>query len=301
MIGKALSRRRNVFRPYSIPARILPFFSLTEDKHDFRDPEAFDGANNLFKDCRRNGLEIFYDSFTALNFSAGSDDEQRMELVIRNIKQDYNLYLLYLGVMDSIAHKFGPDSSERREALKKLDRRLMNLFDELSQGSEGVKFIILGDHGMAEVKTKVDAGAIIGRVAKQYKMKLGVDFVYFLDSTMLRVWYLNDRARALFDSRLRSDVDLQVHGTFVDAELAESQEIPFPDERYGHTLWMANLGVLVFPDFFHTSSPYKGMHGYDIDDPSSKGTCMASAGGHNYVEDIKLTDVYRLLKDSLGI
>ena len=296
-----MKNKKISFRSYSIPVKILKFFSLTEDMHDFREEGAFDGVENIFKDCKNNGLNIYYDSFTALNFTNNSTDESRLQLVEKNISSEFNLYLLYIGVMDSCAHSYGPQSSERKSELKKLDSRLAKFHENITAQNKNAKFVFLGDHGMADVTTHVDAGQVIEVLAKENNLTLGKDFVYFLDSTMLRIWYLNDRAKSLLDVRLKENEQLTSTGEFVDEELAIKEEIPFPDERYGHSLWMANLGVLIYPDFFHNSKAYKGMHGYDINDVSSKGTCIITSEEYEYVENIKLTDVYDILKKELNI
>jgi len=118
---------------------------------------------------------------------------------------------------------------------------------------------------------------------------------------MFRIWYLNSIAFELLEKRLKSNSILSNNGVFVNETVAKKEKIPFPDKRYGDTLWMANVGVLVFPDFFHNTVPYKGMHGYDINDFSSKGTCIVSSDEYEYLESIKLTDVYDIMKNELKI
>ncbi|BDY04073.1 alkaline phosphatase family protein [Ferrimonas sp. YFM] len=294
-------KKQNGMRSYSIPTEILKYFSLTEDKFDFRDERAFDGKDNIFKDCRDRGLKIYYDSFTALNFTKSSSDDCRLAMVEDNINSDYNLYLTYIGVMDSCAHTYGPQSDERKQELKNLDRKLKIFYENVISKNKNAKFIFLGDHGMADVHTEIDIGKEIENIAIENHFTLGKDYIYFLDSTMLRIWYLNKRALEVIDEKIKQNKSLKSNGIFVNEETAIKEEIPFPDERYGHTLWMANLGVLVFPDFFHSSKAYKGMHGYNIDDISSKGTCIVSSDSYEYVNNIKLTDVYSILKEELDI
>jgi predicted AlkP superfamily pyrophosphatase or phosphodiesterase len=300
-IIRFLTRNKLSFKSYSIPVKILKYFSLTEDKHDFRDKSAFDGKDNIFKDCKNNGLNIYYDSFTALNFTESSSDDSKLKMVEENINSDFNLYLMYIGVMDSCAHKYGPQSSERKLELKKLDSKLSIFYKNIISKNKNAKFIFLGDHGMADVHSKIDVGKEIDDLAIENNLILGEDYLYFLDSTMLRVWYLNNSAREIIDNNLKNNIMLKNNGFFVDEKTAIKEEIPFPDDRYGHSLWMANVGVLIFPDFFHNSKAYKGMHGYDVDDITSKGTCMVTSDKYEFTDNIKLTDVYGILKKELGI
>jgi hypothetical protein len=143
---------------------------------------------------------------------------------------------------------------------------------------------------MASVNKLIDIGKELEREALFCNLEKGKDYIYFLDSTIFRVWYFNTHAFELLDTKIKNNQLLINDGVFVDESVAIKEKIPFPDKRYGDTLWMANIGVLIFPDFFHSTSPY-----------SSKGTCMVSAGKHEYHEEIKLTDVYSILKKELKI
>jgi predicted AlkP superfamily pyrophosphatase or phosphodiesterase len=211
------------------------------------------------------------------------------------------LYLLYQEVIDHIGHKYGPESQEMKKELKKLDKRLSIFYNNIMKKNKKVKFIFLGDHGMTKVNTHINIEEELNILAKQFNLKLGKDYVYFLDSTMFRIWYLNENALNYLDKELKNNDKLLKYGSFVTKSMAIKEEIPFPDKRYGDTLWMSNLGVLIFPDFFHKVKPYKGMHGYDVYDKSSKGTCIVSSVKHESVLNIKLTDVYAILKEELKI
>lgn len=72
-------------RGYSILLNFLKYFGLTEDEYDFRDEKAFNGKDNIFKVCKNSGLDIFYDSFTALNFTKSNKGEGRLQMVEDNI------------------------------------------------------------------------------------------------------------------------------------------------------------------------------------------------------------------------
>ena len=286
---------------YSIPLDFLKFFSLTEDGFDFRDNDAFEGRRNLFKDCAQNNVRLFYESFTALNFTNAHTDEERIKLVESSFGSDYDLYMTYIGVMDSCAHRHGPDSAERKDALRKLDKRLEIFYKRISLKDPNASFIFLGDHGMCPVHGNIDVGQILNEKALANGFTRGKDFIYFLDSTMFRVWFLNDLTSTELSRLLKSDLDLLEKGTFVDDRLARKEKIPFPDDRYGDLLWLADTGVLIYPDFFHTVKPYKGMHGYDINLASSKGTCLVSSSTPHFYDEMMLTDTYRIIKGELGI
>ena len=60
----------------------------------------------------------------------------------------------------------------------------------------------------------------------------------------------------------------------MDDATAKRNHVPWPDRRYGDYLWVADPGILVFPDFFHRLVPCIGMHGYDPKLPESRGMCI---------------------------
>lgn len=297
-----LARSKRVkMRPYSIPSKILKYFSLTEDKYDFRDEKAFPGKNNLLIDCKKKGINVFYDGFTALNFKTSLSDEQRLELIQENLTENFQFYPVYIGVLDKIAHLYGPESTQRRKKLQALDKRLSKLYQGIKIQFPKSKFIILGDHGMSDVQRHIDLGKEIKTIARAKNLKLGKDYVYFLDSTIVRIWYMTETAKTILPNVVINNPMFIENGEFIDEKIAKKERIPFPDRRYGDILWMANLGVLIFPDFFHRNEPYKGMHGYDVNHFSSKGTCLVESVDGETVEDIELRDVYTILKTELEI
>jgi hypothetical protein len=120
---------------------------------------------------------------------------------------------------------------------------------------------------------------------------------------MVRLWTLSDRSRETLPRLLKDAAGFAAHGTWMDAGTAQRYHVPWPDRRYGDHLWMANPGVLVFPDFFHRIAPCKGMHGYDPHLKESQGVCIrwGSEVTHRQMPIIHLSDVFGLLQESLGV
>lgn len=295
------SSQKVKMRPYSIPTNILKYFSLTEDEYDFRDERAFKNKNNILVDCKNQGVNVFYEAFTALNFETSLNDEQRIQLVEKNIKKNFQFYPLYIGVLDATAHVYGPKSIERKTKLQSLDKRLSIFYNDTKVQFPNSKFIFLGDHGMTDVHNYIDIGKVLKKIAKTMDLRFGKDYIFFLDSTIVRIWYLNDKAKSRLEKSIITNEILIENGVFVNEQIAKKERIPFPNRKYGDTLWMANIGVLIFPDFFHLRNPYKGMHGYDINHFSSKGTCIVESHKGKIIDDIELCDIYDILKTELEI
>lgn len=78
-------------------------------------------------------------------------------------RQDLDLVTLYFGEPDKTGHKYGPDSPERREAVRKVDRTVGYIRAAVENHglSDRLNIIITADHGMATVMTGADVNEII--------------------------------------------------------------------------------------------------------------------------------------------
>ena len=300
-LNKLLKKKYKGMSAYSIPLKFIKYFSLTEDKFDFRSNKAFDGNGNIFNDCKNHNINIYYDSFTALNFKQYSTDDEKLQTVTENIENEYGLYLVYQGIIDITGHKYGPNSNELKYELNELDKKLEKFYNKIIAKDKDCKFIFLGDHGMSSITDTIDIEKIINKIIKNKNIAKGKDFIYFLDSTIFRIWYFNDKTKEILQKELINNIDLNRSGYFVTKEIAKNEEIPFNDIRYGDDIWLAKIGTLIFPDFFHNSKPYKGMHGYDVNDKSSKGTCIIVNNKNYFHYGAKLTDIYKFIKEELEI
>ena len=302
-LNKVLKRVGNGMSAYDIPIKILKFFNLTEDKYDFWAENNSDGIHTIFDDCRNSKLKVFLNAFTSLNSNISLTDDQRIEIVKSEINESYNFYPLYISTMDSIAHKYGPDSKNVEQELKSLDHKLEKFYSEIKKINSNVKFMFLGDHGMTKVKNHIDINEVFREFSFKTGLSFGKDFIYFLDSTVMRVWLFNDKARTDFENHILNATVLNHSGSFVTEEIAKREHIPLGDIRYGDYIWLANIGTLIYPDFFHSTRPYHGMHGYDVNDISSQGMSIIdfSDSRNEFINSSKLTEMYGVLKDLLEV
>ena len=112
---------------------------------------------------------------------------------------------------------------------------------------------------MLPVTGVVDVGAIIP--------PFGEGYVYFLDSTMARFWFHDDRVRqTVLDALTNADF-----GRLIGDDELRRQHAFFPDRRFGEVIFMINPGLVIAPDFYRGAPP-RGMHTYDL----------SNHGGHEF-------------------
>ena len=301
IVNSKLNRKNNGMSIYNIPFSLLQFWALTEDRIDHRDPKAFE-TPSIFSLLSGKNKSFFYDSFTALNMPSNGTDKDRMDMALIDMKENNNyFYLVYISVPDFIGHKYGPNSIELKTELRKLDNDLKGYSDKVLTLDPNSTFIFLGDHGMATVKIYFNAEKEILKISKNHSLELKKDYIYFLDSTLVRLWFFSEKAKLVFTNFFEISDDFNNYGTFINRELAEKEHIPWGDRRYGDIAWWANTGVLVYPDFFHRVEKYKGMHGYNPALRQNQGTCIVygKSTQEKYQETIPLTGIFEVLKQTL--
>lgn len=297
---------RRIQQPvYEIPLKLLPRLGLTEDRVDLHLSEWSDytGVETIFDVFRSEGKKFYFDTFASLTMPMGTD-EDRVKVSIRAFSEKKSdLYLVYIGDGDGTGHAFGPHSKEALAMTKRVDDRIKKItagfFKEYPEGT----LFVIGDHGMLEVKTTIDAGCLIENRAKDAGLKPFRDFDYFLDSPLVRMWFHSDKARSVFGEFFTSSEEFNEKGKVLTEEIAREMHVPPPGKGYGDIIWMAAPGTLVFPDFFHYRHVCRGMHGYDTSVSGQKGFCIAA--GKNITPgktgEIELIDVCPALCHLTGI
>ena len=298
-------RRHGITMPsFLIPYPWLHYFALTEDRIDHRKPEAFP-CPSILTLLTEAGKTYFYDSFTALGLATPyASDHERLDAVVNDLGGDKkDFYLVYISTSDAHGHRCGPESAEFRTILHDMDGMLERFVRQAEKATPKNRYLFVGDHGMLTVNKRFNAEGEIESILGTADLKEGKDVLYFLDSTMTRLWALTDRARVKLPGLLRDSAAFAEHGAWINIETAARFHVQWPDRRYGDYLWVANPGVLAFPDFFHRVAPYKGMHGYDPTLAESQGVCVM--WGESVLTKrhptIPLAGVFDLLKRSLEL
>ena len=287
------SKVRKVSQPvYEIPLKLLPLITLTEDVRDLQKP-GWSNTETIFDVVRETGKSFYFDTFASLTMKMSTDDDRTEHLCRVFPESDYDFYLAYIGDGDGTGHQFGPSSEEAIKMTRRVDDRIKKIAHAFFESFPAGKILVIGDHGMLEVVSIIDMDRKIMRIASSADLRLRKDFDYFLDSTLTRIWFRTAKAENAFSSAFEKDHEINANGKIITRDLAASLHIPFPGCRYGDLMWMANPGILIFPDFFHYRRPCRGMHGYETQVPGQKGFAVASGTGiqNRYIDEAELIDV----------
>ena len=197
---------------YFIPFSFLGHFGLTEDRKDHGSPGAF-GTLSVLDRLRLDGKSFYLESFTSLGTPSTLSDSDRMALALDGVKQRHALTLVYIGEMDLLGHRYGPDSSEVRDGLEALDARLRIFASDVWAADPEATILFLGDHGMVPVNGGIDVRKAMVKRWQRTKLVPGRDFLYFLDSTICRIWWFSDIAEAELASMFTEEPIFYENGT----------------------------------------------------------------------------------------
>lgn len=263
-----LRQQGHTFPIYRIPLRLLSDISLTEDARPHLSPGGL-GVPSLFDRLYETGQTANATAFTALGFWNG-DDAQRVQTLLNEAGRQHDFYLLYLGMTDAQAHWHGVHSSQRRAACQQADQYVSTICDTFQRQFSPFRLLIVGDHGMMDVRQTIDIGTAVSQMCRRYRLRPGRDFVLFLDSTLARFWFLQPHSRQPILDLLHQP-PLRDQGFYLTEDLQAQWHVPMGTNLYGDAIWCAHPGVLLFPDYFHRTQRMRAMHGYPSTAPEMRG------------------------------
>ena len=259
--------------PQRIPLNILYKTALTEDSINFERFSLKNKRGLLYK-LRKKSFKIEWNLFTSLVSSSNMSDETRMKKLLYFRNKTKLFIPIYIGLPDKIGHKYGPHSPKLMDSLLDLDKKIQKTISELLKSNPNSGITIIGDHGMDSVKSLINVDNILSQMELDTGCKRFQDFDFFLDSTILRIWWKKDGInKKIFFKSLKSNKELNKNGYFIGCKDLKVNEESF--EQLADLIWWAKKGIMISPDFFHNSNAcLKGMHGYLERDNPSSGFCL---------------------------
>lgn len=270
-LSKKLSSRYN---QYYIPREISEFFERIE--YDFEKPFYHEELPSLFRILDEN--DVGYHFFPC---------EKVEEMA--SLKLENELDIVFLDEFDALGHRHGPCSPLVKQRILKLLKEL----EIMQKKHEEMSLIMFSDHGMQEVNQRFDVIKELS-LLENSGLRLGKDYIAFLDATMARFWFRSQSARQTIFSYFSN-----APGHILSVEEIQNYKVPVND-RFGNLVFLADPGVEIFPNFFH---PYyagyiKGLHGYAPETDNSYGIFATTYEAD--LNEISLLDISPTLVKRLG-
>jgi len=273
-----------------IPSAAMTYFEPSQQKK-ITEPSAISNVRTVFDIFRKKGIEF---TFIEPWIFGDSGVLHTAKKLIKQ-KRKFQFWYLKFNHLDHLGHKFGPMPFVFKENLMKVDLYVEHIVALLLQKNPNLSVLILTDHGMSKVHKSIDLMEDLCNLrSKMYK-----DYVAFLDSTMIRFWFLKKEAKQEICKYL------QQIGCGHILTIAEKRLLKIPlDLSYGEIIFVLDEGYVVHPCYFHSKSMVSGMHGYAYPKtPEAIPILIINdevAGNSQLNKRINYTDIAQLILHSLS-
>ena len=277
----------------NIPGELLAHFAVAEPEAPWSSKA---GYRSIFQELDARGDRWFASAWPATNDLPDHSDAGIVAHAQASLGPEHRFAHIHLQELDAAGHWFGPEGAGLRRLVRQTDGVVEELIAWLRVRYDDLNVIIFGDHGMVSVTRAVDVRPALAATA----LVPGVDYVYFLDSTMVRLWFLTSRSRVPLLQALS-----QVRGLrFVTPEDKTRHRIAGCHPSNAHEIFLAEPGVVIAPDFFTRGSAHPiGMHGYDPDCADNQGLFIAHGDGvpPGDAGIVDATEIYDWTRELLGL
>ncbi len=214
------------------------------------------------------------------------------EAALSRMRASHRFVFLHYAQLDWAGHTHGPHGPEASAALEAIDRSLEAIWRHAQALWAEPRLLVFGDHGMVPVRAHVN----VEQALDELPLRVGKDYVVFLDSTVARFWFHAERARALIVDRLEG----LPHGHWLTASDLEALHLDGGKRENGEAFWLLDEGVVIMPSYFQRKVPPLGMHGYHPSVEANWGGLVTN-DPYGPSGPIPLTDVFRLAFRLLGL
>jgi predicted AlkP superfamily pyrophosphatase or phosphodiesterase len=243
------------------------------------------GAPTIFDRLSAAGKKWSY-------LDASTMPRQRLINSVRELPKETALVFVYLHQIDMASHLFGLGSARFKRSLRTVDALVAELYLEARSRFGEPSVLVFSDHGMTPIERTVAIPELRRHPA------FGKGFVFALDATMVRLWYLRDEPRLRDD--LRSLVAGKLPGRFLSRPDRVALHVDFDHNLYGDDIFLTEPGTVIFPNFHSYVRP-KAMHAYDPSHPDQDGILIAPDDGLSRDEVPSMVDLAPLVLRLVGI
>jgi hypothetical protein len=261
------------FEMYAMPFNRISYFDYIE-KTDLFVPGGLSPVKNLADTLEEKRIPYHISNWRLPEF-------QNIEALIQDVKKgEINFAFLYTAAMDGLLHRVTKDGPEITTKMNWYEDHIRRLFKELEANYDDIHLAVFSDHGMTTLTEVVDVKTPLEKLG----YKFGKDYVAVYDSTMVRLWFLNDTAKKSIHEAL-----LKVPYSHVlnDEEL-KRYNINFPDNMYGETILLMDPGFQIAPSDMGLKA-LPGMHGFA---PEHEDSFAALLSSEEVNIDLKCVDDY---------
>jgi hypothetical protein len=236
-----------------IPLHLIDYFEHSQPT--ITTPNAL-AVPTLFDLLRSEGKSF---KFLTPSMVKGGDKKVFEKTISSLSKSKCDFIFVKFGMLDTLGHKYGPDSEKVYSYLKEIDEYAKAIYLKFKDGTSSKVFVLLSDHGMIKVEKCIN----VKRILKSLDLKVGRDYIYFLDSTMARFWFFNWTAQRKIFEKISTIKD----GAFLETADLIRLGIDGVGPQYFREIFALKEGYAFYPDFFMVKPP-KGMHGYAFEKSS---------------------------------
>jgi len=278
--------KRAYFEPtFNLPAYLRTRLAMTEDVKPDTEPYSF-GVESIWDKMREAGKSWQFEGCLALgirSYKGRTTHGAREIFILDGLKEHKDFYYLQISETDQLAHLYGTRSKIFRNVLFWADRAVERIWKQANKEFDKVSLVVFGDHGMMDVKEKVDLVLDFSPYQENW------DYLYLKSSAAVQFWVFNPAV----EKEIFKDCQLNEFGKFIES----------PNPAQGDIIWQANPGVLVSPCHFHgrEDAPV-AMHGYSPDIDEMRGMAIVVDGRHKgVIEEADLRDICPTICDLVNI
>lgn len=282
VLTRWITERRKTIRGhydlYEIPLNVLGYFDIAQRG----DPYSPGGLREETVFDRMSAAGVDYRLWTYR-----TPEHQNFDDLCDAIESGSSVLFLYTSELDALMHRVGIFHQDVAVKLDEYEQQIRRILERARKVGREAMVFLLSDHGMTDVCETVD----LRKQVKSWGYRIGRDLLAFYDSTMARFWCKPD-VRGELVRRLNATG----WGRVVTEEELESHGCRFDDSSYGDVIFLLSPGWLIVPSFMGREA-ISAMHGYDPDDPFSKGCFMTNDNGSPL--PVSILDVKRYLLDRI--
>jgi hypothetical protein len=262
----------------NIPFKYAHYFK-PQGSHQFRDLP----YNSILRKFNFN----IYDAY-----ETGAPRRKRDNIIIDKLTKEIQNENTFLSLLDfdSISHVYGSKSNELMRHINNLSNKLDKLFHKFKMFDNQNEIFLFSDHGMCDVDKIVNF-----QIESEFGPMSKDKYLYFIDSTYLRIWIkdklLIDKFYNYLSSRdfgnLLSDDQREIFG--------------LKNKNFGDYIFRAHEGIMFVPNFYGARAN-KAMHGYDSY-LTSQNSIFTKINDKNPTEKMpsKSLEIYDYLKNKLEL